>query len=612
MSIVLENLTKSYDGHGVVKDVSLEVNDGELFVLLGASGSGKSTILRLIAGLTLCDSGRILLHGRDVTHLAPQARNTGFVFQNYSIFRHMTLAQNIEFGLKIRNIPSAKRAHRCEELLDLVDLAGLGDRYADQISGGQQQRVALARALAYEPGVLLLDEPLGALDVKIRAQLRRSLKEIQRRLRITTILVTHDQEEAFELGDRVAVMERGVLLEVGEPQKLYSRPRSLFVASFLGGGTVLAGRIREAAAHFGPLVLAVPPDTPHEEAAPVEILIRPEQVVISADRPPAGQPVLGKGKVIEEIFTGAQRRLRLRLPRLPATRQIGPIPPFGEEGVLVDTVVPAHFSLPEQDLCVSLSGWTILHQSPPRVLVVDTGAGTNTTLILAKLLAEKMNGSVSVLGWAHETSDELRDTFKRRLDQAGLPGAELHVRSGALSDQIELHRAGALFDLAILPRRLHPRGKPMEPALVSFLENADIPVLLAGDFDTSSIQRMLICTRAGEPGKDDIGLGGRFARHLGATVTLLHVMRGTGDPPLRIRRHLQHGVASLAALEVPGAIRLRSGQPVEEILREEKEHDLIVIGGHGPQSKSAFGADDIALQIMIQARNPVLVIPVEQ
>jgi ABC-type Fe3+/spermidine/putrescine transport system ATPase subunit len=280
MSIVLEKLTKSYDGHGIVNNVSLEVNDGELFVLLGASGSGKSTILRLIAGLTLCDSGRIVLQGRDVTHLTPQSRNTGFVFQNYSIFRHMTLAENIEFGLKIRNMPKAQRSSRREELLDLVDLAGLGDRYPDQISGGQQQRVALARALAYEPGVLLLDEPLGALDVKIRAQLRRSLKEVQRRLRVTTILVTHDQEEAFELGDRIAVLERGVLLEAGEPEKLYALPRSMFVATFLGAGTVLAGRIKEGAAHFGPVVLPVPAETPHEEAAPVEVLIRPEQVSI--------------------------------------------------------------------------------------------------------------------------------------------------------------------------------------------------------------------------------------------------------------------------------------------------------------------------------------------
>ena len=163
MSIVLDRLTKRFGSQTIVDQVSLEVADGEFFVLLGASGSGKSTILRLIAGLTQPDAGRILLQGRDVTHLPPQQRDTGFVFQNYSIFRHMSVADNIEFGLRIRRVPPAERARRREELLDLVDLAGLGARYADQLSGGQRQRVALARALAYEPNVLLLDEPFGAL-----------------------------------------------------------------------------------------------------------------------------------------------------------------------------------------------------------------------------------------------------------------------------------------------------------------------------------------------------------------------------------------------------------------------------------------------------------------
>lgn len=284
MSIVLDQLSKRYGEQWVVNDVSLEVADGELFVLLGASGSGKSTILRLIAGLVLPDSGRILLHGRDVTHLAPQPRSTGFVFQNYSIFRHMSAAQNIEFGLKLRKVPAAERTRRCEELLEMVGLAGLGDRYPDQLSGGQQQRVALARALAYEPSVLLLDEPLGALDVKIRAQLRRSLKEVQRRLGVITILVTHDQEEAFELGDRIGVLERGVLLEVGNAEDLYLRPKSFFVARFLGAGTVLVGRAEFGQARFGPLSLPIPGELPHAEGAPVGLLVRPEQVALSADR----------------------------------------------------------------------------------------------------------------------------------------------------------------------------------------------------------------------------------------------------------------------------------------------------------------------------------------
>src|SRR5215207_3330575 len=192
MSIILEQLTKRYENHPVVNNVSLEVADGEFFVLLGSSGSGKTTILTMIAGLVSADKGRILLHGRDVTNLPAQARRVGFVFQNYALFQHMTVADNVEFGLRVRKAPAPERRRRRDELLELVGLAGLGNRMPRQLSGGQQQRVALARALAHRPDVLLLDEPLGALDAKIRVELRRTLKVIQRRLGIATILVTHD------------------------------------------------------------------------------------------------------------------------------------------------------------------------------------------------------------------------------------------------------------------------------------------------------------------------------------------------------------------------------------------------------------------------------------
>src|SRR5262245_28435832 len=298
MSIILDQITKRFGDQWVVDNVSLEIADKELFVLLGSSGSGKSTILRMIAGLTDPTGGRILLHDRDVTHLPPQQRGTGFVFQNYSIFRHMTVAENIEFGLRIRKTPREERVRRREQLLDLVGLAGLGARYAHQLSGGQQQRVALARALVYEPNVLLLDEPFGALDVKIRAQLRRALKEIQQRLGVTTILVTHDQEEAFELADRIGVLERGRLLEVGESETLYARPRSLFAATFLGAGTVLVGRAEGGQARFGSLRIDLPDDNPHDDGSPVQLLFRPEQVVLSAEDPPKGAPVVGKGTIV--------------------------------------------------------------------------------------------------------------------------------------------------------------------------------------------------------------------------------------------------------------------------------------------------------------------------
>src|SRR3954447_7467667 len=190
MSIVLEQLTKRYQDHPVVNNISLEIADGEFFVLLGPSGSGKSTVLRMIAGLTGIDGGRVLLHGTDVTQLPPRKREVGFVFQHYALFRSMTVAENVEFGLSIRRVSRAERRNRRDELLELVGLAGLGNRMPRQLSGGQQQRVALARALAHRPQVLLLDEPFGALDARIRFELRRTIREIQRELGVTTIFVT--------------------------------------------------------------------------------------------------------------------------------------------------------------------------------------------------------------------------------------------------------------------------------------------------------------------------------------------------------------------------------------------------------------------------------------
>ncbi|MGH8189488.1 MAG: ABC transporter ATP-binding protein, partial [Steroidobacteraceae bacterium] len=206
MSITLDQVTKRYQGSPVVNDVSLEVGEGEFYVLLGPSGSGKSTLLRAIAGLTGVDHGRISLHGGDVTHVSARRRGVGFVFQNYALFRHMSVGENIEFALRVRRMRAEDRRQRRKELLRLVALEGMDDRLPTQLSGGQQQRVAVARALAHKPAVLLLDEPFGALDAKIREELRRTIRQVQRELKITTVLVTHDQEEAFALGDRIGVM----------------------------------------------------------------------------------------------------------------------------------------------------------------------------------------------------------------------------------------------------------------------------------------------------------------------------------------------------------------------------------------------------------------------
>jgi ABC-type Fe3+/spermidine/putrescine transport system ATPase subunit len=234
MAMVVERITKRYGELRVVDDVSLDVADKELVVLLGSSGSGKSTILRMIAGLIVPDEGRIVLNGRDITHLPTQQRGMGFVFQNYAIFPHMTVAENIEFGLKIRNVPLSERQARREYLLGLVGLEGMGPRYGSQLSGGQQQRVALARALAYEPRVLLLDEPFGALDVKTRIQLRQSLKQIVKEIGVAAMMVTHDQEEAFELADRVAIVNKGRIEQYAIPTEVYYSPETHFAAGFVG------------------------------------------------------------------------------------------------------------------------------------------------------------------------------------------------------------------------------------------------------------------------------------------------------------------------------------------------------------------------------------------
>ncbi len=313
MSIILDQVNKSYNGQPIVRNVSLEIEQGELFVLLGASGSGKSTLLRLIAGLTPLDSGRISLNGTDVTNLPPQQRGTGFVFQNYSLFRHMTVAQNIEFGLSIRRNTSKEKNKRVDELLTLIDLPNYGHRMPNELSGGQQQRVALARALAYTPNVLLLDEPFGALDVKIRAQLRANLREIQQRLGVTAILVTHDQEEAFEVADRIGVIDNGQLLEVGKPSDLYRRPQHRFTATFLGSANLLAARRNGSFVYLGERELPAPLATEHLANQAVKLMVRPEEITLSHDENTLDGKTLGRATVQEATFGGALQKVSLCL-----------------------------------------------------------------------------------------------------------------------------------------------------------------------------------------------------------------------------------------------------------------------------------------------------------
>ena len=316
MSITLDQVTKRYQSHPVVNDVSLEIQQGEFLVLLGPSGSGKSTLLRAIAGLVEVDHGRVSLHGRDVTGVAARDRGVGFVFQHYALFRHMSVTDNVEFALRVRRIRRSERMARRAELLKLVALEGMDERLPTQLSGGQQQRVAVARALAHRPEVLLLDEPFGALDAKIREELRRTIRQIQQELGVTTILVTHDQDEAFAMADRIGVMHQGRLLEVGTPDDLYARPRTRFVATFLGAANLLLGYRRGAQLRF---------ERPGAEAVTsreIVAVIRPEEVELNTTENPEALTHVGTGVVEELQFAGATERLRVRMSMdgpMPAT-----------------------------------------------------------------------------------------------------------------------------------------------------------------------------------------------------------------------------------------------------------------------------------------------------
>ena len=249
MSIEAQNITKKFGQFAALDQVSLKIPTGELVALLGPSGSGKTTLLRIIAGLEFADSGTVLFDGEDTTHRTARDRRVGFVFQHYALFRHMTVFENIAFGLKVRPRgvrPSKEKIHaKVHELLKLIQLKNLASRYPSQLSGGQRQRVALARALAVEPSVLLLDEPFGSLDAKVRLELRRWLRQLHDEVHITSVFVTHDQDEALEVADRIAVMNEGRIEQVGTPDEVYHRPLTPFVYNFLGNVNLFHGRIDE-------------------------------------------------------------------------------------------------------------------------------------------------------------------------------------------------------------------------------------------------------------------------------------------------------------------------------------------------------------------------------
>ncbi|MEO7146862.1 MAG: ABC transporter ATP-binding protein [Terrimesophilobacter sp.] len=303
VAVELSSITKTYGGQPALNALTLSVEPGEFVALLGPSGCGKTTALRSIAGLETIDSGTISINGEDVTDQPTNKRDMGMVFQSYSLFPHLTAGKNVEFGLRMRKVGAEERQKRAADALSMVGLDGYLDRYAHELSGGQQQRVALARALVTEPRVLLLDEPLSALDAKVRVQLREEIRRIQTKLGITTFFVTHDQEEALAVADRVAVMQSGNIEQIGTPEDLYRHPQTPFVAEFIGlsnrlEGVVTAGEVT-VLGHTLPLLLA------HTSDGPVRVLLRPEDVELAE----SGMP----GTVISSSFLGSLRRTNVLL-----------------------------------------------------------------------------------------------------------------------------------------------------------------------------------------------------------------------------------------------------------------------------------------------------------
>jgi ABC-type Fe3+/spermidine/putrescine transport system ATPase subunit len=341
--VELRGVTKAYGAAAAVRDVHLEARDGEFLTVLGPSGCGKTTTLRIIAGLLDPDAGEVLIDGRPVHHLPAHRRETAMVFQSYALFPHMTVAENVAFGLRMRRVPPDERRARVADALAMVELSGLGDRYPRALSGGQQQRVAVARAVVTRPKVLLFDEPLSNLDAKLRERLRLELRALQQRLRITTVYVTHDQAEALVLSDRIVVMDRGRVVEVGAPQDVYRRPRTRVTAEFLGIANLIEATV--AGAEGGRYVAETPIGRLEMACADrlasgdaVTLSFRPEDIRIGTGAvnclTGAVQQAAYLGSITDYVISVKDVRLRVQQPGEPAHR-------IGETVTLVLPEAPA-------------------------------------------------------------------------------------------------------------------------------------------------------------------------------------------------------------------------------------------------------------------------------
>ncbi|HLD93952.1 MAG TPA: ATP-binding cassette domain-containing protein [Anaerolineales bacterium] len=611
MSIVLEGVTKLYGEQVVVNNVSLEVKNGEFFVLLGSSGSGKTTVLNIIAGLIDADEGRVLLHKRDVTHMTTQDRKVGFVFQNYALFQYMTVADNVEFGLRVRKVKGSERRRKRDELLEMVGLVGLGNRMPRQLSGGQQQRVALARALALEPDVLLLDEPLGALDAKIRVELRRILKNIQRQFGVAAILVTHDQEEAFDLADRVGVMSFGRLIEVGTPQDLYQSPQTEFVASFLGTANILLGESDGRQVQLGKHTFPLPKETARLTSdGRVQTLFRPEDVALAEKAEELHCFPLVQGKVVEIGFSGPTERLRVELPPIEGVRAIAPAVPFGDKNIAVEAS-----RSPEQSSLFPLKpgkkAWvgirrlhTLAHPGLHFLLVTDGSNRSEPALVTGGHLARLAHARVTLLGLGKK-EEKLRRQLQEARKQigSGMASIETQTSAAATSRAISKVILERPADLVVLSWR--PSDGLEIPEEVLRAGNHHVLLATAAD---PQLTNALICAASGEPGKDDVMFAGRLLRHIGAKATLMTVQNPilTDEFQLdQMGRFMTGGVQSLARFGIKATKKIDKGDPLVIILDEIKtgKYDLVIMGAPLPGRSGRLALHGVVGSVLQSAQN---------
>jgi nucleotide-binding universal stress UspA family protein len=503
-----------------------------------------------------------------------------------------------------------------DELLELVGLVGLGERMPKQLSGGQQQRVALARALALEPDVLLLDEPLGALDAKIRTELRRSLKAIQQQLGVATILVTHDQEEAFDLADRIGVMSYGRLIEVGTPRDLYMHPQTEFVASFLGTANILLGKNEKEHIQIGPHVFGLTREaTKFNSDGRVQVLFRPEDVALACTKQELDCTPLGEGMVTSLGFNGPTERIRLEIPSIPGVRAIAPSVPFGSQNILIETTRP-----PEQAAAFPLSvndkAWVgirrlhaLSHPGLNFLVVTDGSLRSQSALSLGGHLARMSHARMTLLGVGKD--EALLDSYLQDArKQLGNGMASVQVRTDPSPTATAVARSIRQnpVDLVIVGWR------PVEGLGIAeqILQSGDHHLLLAAH-PGARLEKALVCAASGEPGKDDVLFAGRLLRHVGAQAKLLTVMNAvysTDYQRQHVERFMAGGKHSLEMFGVPTESEIRMGNPATEIVDEIQKggFDLVVLGAPLPSRDGRVSLTKVVENVMKNAGNCSLLI----